>query len=178
MSDTDEIITLVDRENRIVGDVSRRLMNFGRDIHRVTFILVFTGKDQLLLQKRTETKAFCPGYYGVTTGGVVATGESYLECAERELEEEIGVSLPLTSHGMFFTEGEGFRIWGKVFSCHYNPATHGPLSLQAKEVAEVLNMSIADILNNTYNLPFTPDSYDALLHYVRNELKMSENDPI
>ena len=178
MSSSDEIITLVDRQNHVIGEIARSQMDFGKDIHRVTFILVFTGEDTLLVQKRSDSKAFCPGYYGITTGGVVATGETYIECAERELEEEIGVSLPLTSHGMFFTEGEGFRIWGKMYSCHYSADRDGPLTLQTKEVAEVRELSIEQILNNTQDLPFTPDSYDALLHYVRDELKMSEDDPI
>ncbi len=178
MSSSDEIITLVDRQNQVIGDVLRSQMDFGKDIHRVTFILVFTGNDRLLVQKRSDTKAFCPGFYGITTGGVVATGESYMECAERELEEEIGVSLPLTTHGMFFTEGEGFRIWGKVYSCQYDAQRDGPLTLQTKEVAEVLELPIDDILSNPSQRPFTPDSYDALLHYVHNDLQTSADDPI
>lgn len=171
MSDTDEIITLVDRQNQVIGDIPRRLMNFQQDIHRVTFILVFTKQDTLLVQKRTDTKAFCPGYFGITTGGVVAKDESYDLCASRELEEELGVELTLSPQGMFFTEGEGFRIWGKVYTCQYDEALHGPLHLQAKEVSEVREMRIQDILENPHNLPFTPDSYDALLHYVNDNLK-------
>lgn len=177
MSESDEIITLVNRNNQVIGDIPRRQMNFKDDIHRVTFILVFTGPETLLLQKRTENKAFCPGYYGVTTGGVVAAGESYDLCAQRELEEELGLTLPLTAQGLFFTEGEGFRIWGKVYTCHYNGSLDGPLALQEKEVAEVLEMQIQDIINNPENLPFTPDSYDALLHYINNTLQTYDNVP-
>lgn len=177
MSEIDEIITLVDRQNQVIGNVPRRLMNFQRDIHRVTFVLVFTGPNKLLVQKRTDTKAFCPGHYGITTGGVVAKDESYDLCASRELEEELGVALTLAPQGMFFTEGDGFRIWGKVYTCQYNKKLHGPLSLQAKEVAEVCEMAIDEILENPKNLPFTPDSYDALLHYVDNRLQEYPNVP-
>ncbi|MBM6551568.1 NUDIX hydrolase [Marinomonas ostreistagni] len=176
MPETDEIITLVDRSNHIIGDIPRRLMDFEHDIHRVTFILVFTGPDTLLLQKRTATKAFCPNYYGITTGGVVATGESYDECAARELEEELGVNIPLQSEGVFFTEGEGFRIWGKVYTCHYDPSAHGALTLQPREVAEVKQLTIDEILNNTYQLDFTPDTLDALRHYVANTLENADED--
>ncbi|MBJ7550847.1 NUDIX hydrolase [Marinomonas ostreistagni] len=177
MSESDEIITLVNRNNQIIGDIPRRKMNFKDDIHRVTFILVFTGPDTLLLQKRTDNKAFCPGYYGVTTGGVVAKGESYDLCAQRELEEELGLILPLNVEGMFFTEGDGFRIWGKVYTCHYDKSLHGKLALQAKEVAEVIEMPINEIIRNPRNLPFTPDSYDALCHYLENRLQVSNNVP-
>ena len=177
MSESDEIITLVNRNNQVIGDVPRRQMNFEDDIHRVTFVLVFTGPETLLLQKRTENKAFCPGYYGVTTGGVVSAGESYDLCAQRELEEELGLILPLNIEGMFFTEGEGFRIWGKVYSCHYDKQLHGPLTLQAKEVAEVIEMDIKDILNNKEQRLFTPDSLDALLHFVEDRLQDYPNVP-
>lgn len=176
MSDIEEIITLVDRENRVIGDTPRNQMNFQNDIHRVTFILVFTQENTLLVQKRTDTKAFCPGYYGITTGGVVAKDESYDLCAERELEEELGLSLPLTPEGLFFTEGSGFRIWGKVYTCQYQPERDGPLTLQEKEVAEVREMSIDQILENTENWLFTPDSYDALRHFLEKRLQSSHYD--
>ena len=166
MASCDEIITLVNEHNQVIGEVERSAMRFGVDIHRVSFILVFLGKQHLLVQKRTENKAFCPGYYGVTTGGVVAAGESYEYCAERELEEEIGVALPLNDHGLFFTEGEGYRIWGKVFSCHYCPKQHGELTLQPTEVASVHEMSIKEILHNPKDLPFVPDAMAALHHYL------------
>lgn len=176
MTETDEIITLVDRNNHVIGDIPRRLMDFDQDIHRVTFILVFTGPDTLLVQKRTASKAFCPNYYGITTGGVVATGEHYDQCAKRELEEELGVQIPLQSEGIFFTEGAGFRIWGKVYSCHYNPQLHGPLALQAREVSEVTELSIDEILNNPRQLPFTPDTLDALKHYVNHTLQADHDE--
>lgn len=178
MSNKDEIIILVDQNNTIIGDIPRQLMNFSKDYHRVTYILVFNHAGNLLVQKRTDTKAFCPSYYGVTTGGVVEKGESYIDSAHRELQEELGFDAPLSDHGVFCTEGEGYRIWGKVYSCQYDPSLHGELILQPKEVASIHEMSIDSILNNTDELLFTPDSVDALKHFINPQTSAQANDPL
>ncbi|BFM50935.1 NUDIX domain-containing protein [Marinomonas sp. THO17] len=178
MPENDEVIILVDQHNQIVGDVPRRLMNFGEDFHRVTYILVFMPSGNLLVQKRTDDKAFCPGFYGITTGGVVAKGESYLASAHRELHEELGFDAPLESQGIFFTQGKGFKIWGKIYTCHYLPEIHGDLMLQPKEVASVHEMSMEEILQNPNELDFTPDSFDALRHYANQLTQPHANDPL
>jgi 8-oxo-dGTP pyrophosphatase MutT (NUDIX family) len=174
----DEVIVLVDADNRIIGEVARSQVQFGIDYHRATYILVFDTDGRLLIQKRTMNKAFCPGYYGVTTGGVVATGETYLASAHRELFEELGFDAELTCHGVFYTEGESFRIWGKIYTCCYDPHQHGELDLQPNEVASVHYMSLDEVLANPHQLRFTPDSLDALVHYVEKRVRQSPNDPL
>ncbi|MCB5160936.1 NUDIX hydrolase [Marinomonas algarum] len=174
----DEVIILVDKNNKIIGDVPRRLMNFGKDYHRVTYILVFNRNGNLIIQKRTDNKAFCPGYYGITTGGVVEKGESYIESAHRELQEELGFDAPLESQGVFMTEGDGFRIWGKIYTCHYDEAIHGELLLQPKEVASVHEMTIDYVLSNPDQLHFTPDSICALEHYAKRLTQPQPDDPL
>jgi 8-oxo-dGTP pyrophosphatase MutT (NUDIX family) len=178
MPENDEVIILVDKHNTIIGDVPRRLMNFGKDYHRVTYILVFDKKGNLLIQKRTDDKAFCPGYYGITTGGVVEKGETYIDSAHRELQEELGFDAPLESQGVFLTEGKGFKIWGKIYTCCYDPAIQGELTLQPKEVASIHEMSIESILENAHDLAFTPDSLDALRHYTNKLTQPQPNDPL
>ncbi|TBR44242.1 NUDIX hydrolase YfcD [Marinomonas agarivorans] len=174
----DEIITLVNEKNDVIGTVARNKMRFGIDYHRATYILVFTEDQKLIVQKRSASKSFCPSYYGIATGGVVAAGESYLLSAQRELEEELGITPPLTCHGLFYTQGESYRIWGKLYSCHYNEAEHGPLTLQSSEVESVSSMSIDDILTQQHSKPFTPDTLDALCHYVEKRIHPKPNDPI
>jgi isopentenyldiphosphate isomerase len=177
MPKPDEVIILVDKHNTIIGDIPRRLMNFDTDFHRVTYIFVINKAGNLLVQKRTDNKAFCPGYYGVTTGGVVDKGESYIDSAHRELQEELGFDAPLESQGVFMTQGKGFNIWGKLYTCHYDQKLHGELTLQPKEVASVHEMSIEYILNNKDNLLFTPDTLDALHHYTSKLTKAQNDDP-
>ncbi len=174
---SDEIICLIDKKNNLIGSVERSKMRFGVDYHRATYIFIFNTENELIIQKRTLNKHFCPGYYGIATGGVVAHGESYQVSAQRELKEELGLELTLENHGLFYTEGESYRIWGKVFTCHYNPKLDGEIKMQADEVAAIDHLSIDDILSNKKRLNFTPDTLDALHHYVEKRLFLQPTDP-
>ena len=175
---TDEIIILVNKENDVIGSVSRKKMEFGTAYHRATYILVFTQDNKLIVQKRSPYKSFCPSYYGVATGGIVAEGESYILSAQRELKEELGISPELTCHGVFYTEGDSYRIWGKLYSCHYNEKVHGPLTLQESEVESVCIMSIEDIIQQQKTMKFTPDTLDSLMHYVERRITPNPDDPL
>lgn len=174
---SDEIICLIDKDNNLIGKVARSKMRFGVDFHRATYIFVFTKSGDLIVQQRTLNKQFCPGFYGIATGGVVSDGESYLLSAQRELKEELGLNLPLKNHGLFYTEGESYRIWGKVFSCIYDPKKDGEIQMQVDEVAAIEQLSIDDILINKKGLNFTPDTLDALHHYVEKRLILQPLDP-
>ena len=90
-------------------------------------------------------------------GGVVTTGEEMERSARRELAEELGImDVPLQGFGSFYAEGEGYRVWGGLFSCRYQ----GPLQLQAEEVSAVHWMSLAEIAERASE--FTPDSLLAI----------------
>ena len=61
--------------------------------HRASFIFVINTKNELLVQKRTMIKDYCPGFYDLASaGGVVGAGEDDDISAERELEEELGLT--------------------------------------------------------------------------------------
>ena len=57
----DEIVTIVDAENRVVGAAPRWQMRAEMLPHRATYILVFDHGGRLFLQKRTATKDIYPG---------------------------------------------------------------------------------------------------------------------
>lgn len=53
----------------------------------------FVGSDgRVLLQRRSMSCAFKPGYYGIT-GGIVESGETEQDAARREVLEELGLKL-------------------------------------------------------------------------------------
>ena len=88
----EEIVTIVDEENRVVGAAPRSRMRADGLPHRATYILVFNDEGELFVQKRTTVKDIYPGYHDVATGGVVLSGESYEDAAKRELAEELGIT--------------------------------------------------------------------------------------
>ena len=132
----------------------RSIMRRDNLIHRASHILVFNEKRELFIQKRSLTKDIYPGFWDVAAGGVVLSGETYLESALREMEEELGVSdAELHHHFDFFFNEPDNKVWGAVFSCCHS----GPFTLQREEIDEgrFLPLSGIDTLNKKE--PFTPD---------------------
>ena len=53
-------------------------------------VLVFNGDNEIFMQKRSANKDTWPGAWDASCTGHVDTGETYLEAAHRELQEELG----------------------------------------------------------------------------------------
>jgi isopentenyl-diphosphate Delta-isomerase len=97
LDDPDELFDLVDLDDHVVGQVRRGEAHRNPAlIHRSVQVLVFTHDGRLLLQRRSASKDLFPGYYCASASGHVASGEEYATTAERELAEELGISVPLT----------------------------------------------------------------------------------
>ena len=93
---SEEIVTIVDDRNNVVGAEPRwRMRSYGLP-HRAAYILVFNSVGELFVQKRTDSKDIYPGHYDVAAGGVVMAGESYESAALRELERQLSTQAPET----------------------------------------------------------------------------------
>lgn len=159
----EEIVTIVDEKNRVVGAAPRSRMRADGLPHRATYILVFNDEGDLFVQKRTTSKDIYPGYFDVATGGVVSAGESYEDAAQRELAEELGITgVQLKGHFDFFHEDAGNRVWGRVFSCTYN----GDVTLQEEEVESGGFHPVHEILEISRKRLFTPDGLYVLQRFL------------
>jgi isopentenyldiphosphate isomerase len=91
----EEIFEVVDEDDRIVGRATRRQCHGNPSlIHRVAHVLVFNGKGELLLQKRSLRKDIQPCRWDTSVGGHLDPGEDYLQAALRETREELGIEAP------------------------------------------------------------------------------------
>ncbi|QGX40359.1 NUDIX hydrolase [Permianibacter aggregans] len=150
----DESVLLVDAWNRPIGDCSRRIMRRHMLRHRATYVLVIDSQQRLCVQKRSGQKDYCPGWWDLAAGGVVNVGESYRLSAERELQEELGISAPIQFLREFFTFGEdGGRAFGQVFVCPWQ----GDIHRQAEEIDAVEWWTAADVSRQRASI--TPDSW-------------------
>ena len=86
-----EIFDVVDKEDRVIGQASRKLVHEKGLIHRSVHVLVFNSENQLFLQKRSLEKDENPGLWDSSASGHVESGESYDASASRELYEELGI---------------------------------------------------------------------------------------
>ena len=149
-----EIVLVVDGENRAVAELPRHRVRSENLPHRATYIFVFDRRGRVLVQRRTSIKDIYPSCYDLAAGGVVAAGESYEECAEREAEEELGIRDTVLEPKLdFYYEDEGNRCFGRVFTCVHE----GPFALQPEEVESVAFHTVEEIAAGDV-APVTPDS--------------------
>jgi len=153
-----EIVMVVDGENRPVAEVPRHRVRSENLPHRATYIFVFDRAGRVLVQRRTAIKDMYPSYYDIAAGGVVAAGESYEESAKREAQEELGIGdTALEPQFDFYYEDAHNRCFGRVFTCVHE----GPFTLQAEEVERVAFHPVEAITAGEVE-PVTPDSRLAL----------------
>lgn len=157
-----EMVTIVDPSNRVIGEASRQEMRANNLIHRASFILVFNDGGELFVQLRTMTKDIYPGCWEIAAGGVVAAGESVAAAAERELLEELGVQAELRYLDEMYYEDALNRVYCHIFKTRHN----GPFTLQPEEVVRGKFMPISEILTRLGAANLTPDALP-LLDYLR-----------
>ncbi len=130
----DEIIDIVDENDRVVGR-SPRGEAYARGLrHRCAFVLARDAEGRIFVHRRTPDKLVFPSLYDMFVGGVVGAGEDYAEAALREAEEELGVSgLPRPEYlfTFLYDDGAGRAWWSAV----YEVRCELPVRPQAEEVA-------------------------------------------
>jgi isopentenyldiphosphate isomerase len=150
-----ELVDVVDEDNRVVATVTRREVRARDLLHRCTYILVRNTAGAVLVHRRTDTKDIHPGAYDVFAGGVCAAGESYDDCARREVGEELGVvGVDLRFLLRHRYRGPGGQAWGAVYEVRWD----GPVQPQATEVAWSAWVTPDQLHQMLVDLDFCPDS--------------------
>jgi len=86
-----EIYDVVDGDNRVTGQATRREIHDKGLLHRSVHTLVFDEEGRLFLQKRSAQKDENPGLWDTSSAGHLDSGEGYPEAARRELKEELDI---------------------------------------------------------------------------------------
>jgi 16S rRNA (adenine1518-N6/adenine1519-N6)-dimethyltransferase len=90
-----ERFPVVDKNDKILRDASRSEVHANNLRHRAVHILIFNPAGEVYLQQRSRWKDRHPLRWDSSAAGHVVAAESYDETAWRELEEELGISIPL-----------------------------------------------------------------------------------
>ncbi|MDR2982373.1 MAG: NUDIX domain-containing protein [Puniceicoccales bacterium] len=91
----DELFDVVDADDRVIGQNIRSEVHRLKLMHRAVHVFVFDSNGRVYLQKRSMLKDTCPGLYTTSCAGHVDAGETYDIAVVRELDEELGIRLPL-----------------------------------------------------------------------------------
>ena len=91
----EERFPVVDASDQILGSASRADVHGNNLLHRAVHILIFNKTGELYLQKRSPYKDRHPLLWDSSAAGHVDAGEEYDDAARRELNEELGIDVPL-----------------------------------------------------------------------------------
>lgn len=161
VSAADEVLDVVDRDDRVTGQAPRGEVYSRGLLHRCVFVQVRDAEGRVFVHRRTASKLVFPSAYDMFVGGVLGAGESYPRAALREAEEELGVTglgqpEPLFK---FLYEGPGGGWWSYVHEVRCDL----PVSPQVSEVAWHAWLSEEELARRVADgeWPWVPDGLEA-----------------
>ncbi len=86
-----ESLDVVNEQDEVVETLPRGEIHERKLLHRAVHVFLTNKQGELYLQKRSHLKDTHPGKWDSSASGHVDPGESYQECAEREMWEEVWV---------------------------------------------------------------------------------------
>jgi isopentenyl-diphosphate delta-isomerase len=90
----EEQVDILTRSGNFTGVRAKKSEVHRRGLwHRASHVWVATSDRRLLLQRRALTKENWPGLWDVSIAGHLSAGESAVDAAVREAQEEIGLTL-------------------------------------------------------------------------------------
>ena len=149
MSVSQELLDVVDEDDNVIAIKTRGEIHAEGLMHRAVHILLFNSKGELFLQKRSMSKDEQPGKWDSSAAGHVDSGEAYVDCARREIAEELGIVVEQPMEMLFklpasvLTGNEHCMVYRYIFD--------GPMVLQADEIddgqwlaVEAMDRRVAD----------------------------------
>ena len=154
----DELLDIVDAQDRVVGQAARGEATARRLRHRCVFVLARDDAGRVFVHRRTARKLVFPSMYDMFVGGVVGAGESYDDAAKREAEEELGVrDLAPVPLFRFLYESPEHTWWSAV----YETRTPVEVEPQPEEVAWHAFLPEAELAARLGEWPWVPDGLAA-----------------
>lgn len=149
MDDQNELFVVVDENDKILEYRTRHDCHHDKSlIHRAVGIVLVNDKGEIILQKRSQNKDTDPGKYDVAASGHVARSESYEQAAQREMQEELGVTASLT-----FVDKMVMRFPEETeFDAFFKAVHNGPFKINKDEIEELVFATEEDIRDNLYDL--------------------------
>lgn len=131
---SEEIFDVVNERDEVIGRAPRSEVHARGLLHRAVHVLVYNGRGEVFLQKRSMKKDRQPGVWDSSASGHLDSGEDYDACAVREVGEEIGLSLTRTPERLFkldaCEETDAEFVW--IYRCE----SEGPFTLHPEEIDE------------------------------------------
>jgi len=98
---SEELFDVVDDHDRVIDVLPRSEVHRLKLRHRACHIFLFRSDGRMLLHFRSADKEEFPAVWTSSASGHVSSGEDYEPTANRELQEELGITASLTRLARF-----------------------------------------------------------------------------
>lgn len=149
-----ELLDRVDENDKVIGTTTKDEAHKLGYAHRVAAIFVFDNNRRLLVQLRKKD-----GLFDHSVGGHITAGETYDQAAVRELQEELGLVVPLEKVGIFYAdervpsrELQVVHYFG-LYEITLGDELLKKMVLSADEVIKMIPMTIEEIVHSMMNEP-------------------------
>ena len=163
-----ELLEIVDENDSVIGVKSRAECHGNPQYtHRVAHVLLFNSSGELLLQKRSMKKDLEPGKWDSSVGGHLEVGETYLQAALREMQEELGIE------GVIVEELFRYQYRDDIQSENvtvYKTIWDGDIEYDKDEIDQVRFWSIDEIQSSIGSGIFTPIFEQLFKRYLESLL--------
>lgn len=142
----EEMVVLVNPEDQVLGLMEKQQAHINGLLHRAFSVFLFNEDGEMLLQKRASQKYHSPNQWTNAVCSHPRIDETYLEGANRRLNEELGIETQLSEKFHFIYKADvGNGLWehelDHVFIGNYN----SEFNLNKKEVEDVRYISLQDL---------------------------------
>ena len=174
-----EYIDIFDENNNPTGIVKeKKQAHEDGDFHRTAHIWIINNKKELLLQKRSSSKKTHPNCWDISGAGHIRAGETVIEGAIRELEEELGVKTKESDLKFISIVKSTKNPKNYEFQYVYLLECNNKIEeyiFEDNEVSEVKYVYFEDlekmVENKTEGLLLHDEEFKKLFEYIRNKEK-------
>ncbi len=164
-----EWLDIVDEHDKVVGKAPRDQIHQENHWHRSAHIVLFNSQGQVFVQLRSKNKDNSAGLWDTSAAGHVNSGESYEQCAVRELFEELGVQISadqLAHTGSLRPQAQNGFEFTRIYIVHSDQS----LTLQQEEIDDGRWASAAEVDGWMRECPtdFT-EAFHLIWHLVKSE---------
>jgi isopentenyl-diphosphate delta-isomerase len=163
----DEPLILISEANRAIGSAGKTAVHRQGLLHRAFSIFIVDGRGRILLQRRSKKKYHSGGLWANSSCGHPRPGERTVAAAHRRLDEELGLTSPLTFafHARYQADLDNGMQENEFVYVYFGPASP-PLHPNPAEVSAVEFVSAAEIRRRIRR---EPDAFAVWLrHYFHH----------
>lgn len=141
--DLNELFDVVDADDRVIGQATRRDVHARGLRHRAVHVFVQNRAHQIFLHQRSADKDTYPNRWNSSCAGHVAAGQAYDETVWRELAEELACTPEREPERILFVEARPET--GEEFVWIYRAENEGPFVLAPEEIQRGDWFTVAEI---------------------------------